>query len=240
MSAGVASASDGQMVAVERVTASVKKIDELAVECTLEADASAEMSMKMVGCMALLYQGLAELHPGKARAMAAEREAAKLATGSVEVREGAVRVALEMLKGLCAQGGPATVRGHFSFSDGTLPKVEIPGLYFGAVKATDANRWVDQVSARTGCVATVFVRDGERLVRAATNVKRADGQRATGTVLNPKGLAMEQLLRRTSHHGVAYVLGKPFVAAYEPVLSSAGELIGALYCGRELGERGRS
>jgi methyl-accepting chemotaxis protein len=72
MSAEVASASDKQIVAVERVAASVKQIDDLAGECTQEADASAEMSMKMVACTARLYSGLAELHAEKARAMEAE------------------------------------------------------------------------------------------------------------------------------------------------------------------------
>jgi hypothetical protein len=43
-------------------------------------------------------------------------------------------------------------------------------------------------------------------------------------------------MQRDSHFGAVYVLGKPFVAAYEPVLSAGGELIGALYTGYALGE----
>jgi methyl-accepting chemotaxis protein len=74
------------------------------------------------------------------------------------------------------------------------------------------------------------------LIRVATNVKRADGQRATGTVLNPKGLAMERLRQGRSQFGAVYVLGKPFVAAYEPVLAESGELLGALYTGFALGD----
>jgi hypothetical protein len=236
MSAEVASASDKQIVAVERVAESVKQIDHLAGECTQEADASAEMSMTMVACTARLYAGLAELHTEKARAMEAERQATHSMVGRIEAHEGKVRAALEMLKGLCAQAGPAVVRGRYSLPDVTVPTEQIPGLSFGSVKAIDGSRWVDQVNARTGCSATLFVRDGERLVRVATNVKRADGQRATGTVLNPKGLAIERLRQGKSHFGAVYVLGKPFVAAYEPVLSASGELLGALYTGFALGE----
>jgi methyl-accepting chemotaxis protein len=235
MSAEVANASDKQIGAVERVTESVKQIDDLAGECTQEADASAEMSMTMVACTARLYSGLAELHTGKARAMEAERQAAQNMVNRIEAHEGKVRAALEMLKGLCAQAGPAVVRGHYCLPDVTVPTEQIPGLYFGSVKAIDGSRWVDQVNTRTGCSATLFVRDGERLVRVATNVKRADGQRATGTVLNPKGLAMNRLREGRSHFGAVYVLGKPFVAAYEPVLSATGELLGALYTGFALG-----
>jgi methyl-accepting chemotaxis protein len=239
MSAEVASASDKQIVAVERVAASVKQIDVLAGECVQEADASAEMSMKMVACTARLYAGMSQLHAEKARAMAAERQATEQFLGRIEEHEGKVRAALEMLQKQCAQAGSAMLRGRCTLPDATLPNADIPGLYFGTVKAIDTNRWVDQVNVRTGCVATVFVRDGERMVRVATNVKRADGQRATGTVLNPRGLAMERLRRRESHFGAVYVLGKPFVAAYEPVLSSAGELIGALYTGFALAEGGK-
>jgi hypothetical protein len=236
MSAEVASASDKQIVAVERVSASVQQIDHLAGECTQEADASAEMSMKMVTCTARLYAGLANLHADKARAMEAEWRATESMVSRVEEHESRVRSALELLKRLCAQAGTALVRGHHAMPDVTVQSEAIPGLYFGSVKAIDGSRWVDQVHARTGCVATVFVRDGDRLIRVATNVKRPDGQRATGTVLNPKGLAMERLLQRESHFGAVYVLGKPFVAAYEPVLAASGELIGALYTGFALGE----
>jgi hypothetical protein len=236
MSAEVASASDKQIVAVERVTESVKQIDYLAGECTQEADASAEMSMKMVVCTARLNASLAELHRETARAIEVERLAAQSTVGRIEEHEGKVRAALAMLKGLCAQAGRAVVRGHYSLPEVTAPTEQIPGLYFGPVKAIDGSRWVDQVNARTGCSATLFVRDGERLIRAATNVKRAGGQRATGTVLNPKGLAMERLRQGKSHFGAVYVLGKPFVAAYEPVLSASGEVVGALYTGFALGE----
>jgi methyl-accepting chemotaxis protein len=236
MSAQVAGASDKQILAVERVTASVQKIDHLAGECTQEADASAEMSMKMVTCTARLYEGLANLHAEKARAMEAERRATESMVSRVEEHESRVRSALELLKKLCAQAGSPVVRGRHAIPDVTVPAETIPGLYFGPVKAIDGGRWVDQVHARTGCVATVFVRDGDRLIRVATNVKRPDGQRATGTVLNPKGLAMERLMQRRSHFGAVYVLGKPFVGGYEPVLSATGELIGALYTGFALAE----
>jgi hypothetical protein len=236
MSAEVASASDKQIVAVERVATSVKQIDVLAGECTLEADASAEMSMKMVACTARLYAGLAQLHADKARGMAKEQQATEKMLHGVVAHEARVQFALEMLKGLCARAGVVGVRGHFALKDATVPMVEIPGLYFGSVKAIDTSGWVDQVNAKTGCVATVFVRDGDRMVRVATNVKRPDGQRATGTILNPKGLALARLLERRSHFGAVYVLGKPFVAAYEPVLCARGELVGALYTGFALTE----
>jgi hypothetical protein len=107
----------------------------------------------------------------------------------------------------------------------------LPALRFGTISALDTAVWVDRVNQKTGCVATIFVRDGKDFVRVATNVKRADGQRATGTVLNPKGAAILRLTGKSSHEGAVYILGKPFLASYDPVLSATGEVIGALYVG---------
>ena len=93
---------------------------------------------------------------GKARAMEAERQATQNMVSRIEAHESKVRAALEMLKRLCAQAGPAAVRGHHSLPDVTVPTEQIPGLYFGSVKAIDGSRWVDQVNARTGCVGDRF------------------------------------------------------------------------------------
>jgi hypothetical protein len=44
-------------------------------------------------------------------------------------------------------------------------------------------------------------------------------------------MAIGRLQGKTGHQGAAYILGKPFTALYEPVLSLSGEVIGALYVG---------
>jgi hypothetical protein len=111
---------------------------------------------------------------------------------------------------------------------------------------------VDRVNAETQCVATLFVRacavdrqgqpDQEtpaRFIRAATSVKRPDGERATGSELNPEGLAAQCLLAGKAYHGPIYILGKPFLGAYEPLFAGAGrggrDVVGALYAGRAIG-----
>ncbi len=229
MSADVAGASDRQMAAVEQVSMHVKAVDDLAAACTLEADASAEMSMKMVASMKRFFAGLMHVDAGEAKATEPERTATGRFLEHLENHQEEVDQALEILEDCVARSGDASIRGTCTLGDMTLP-----ALYFGDVRATDALPWVDRVSEKTGCTATVFVRDGDRMVRVATSVKKPDGARATGTLLNPKGLAMQRLMQLKSHHGAAYVLGRPLLSAYEPVLSAQGELIGALYVGHAI------
>ena len=46
---------------------------------------------------------------------------------------------------------------------------------------------VDEVAKDNGGTATLFVKSGDEYIRVATNVKKDDGSRAIGTVLDPKG-----------------------------------------------------
>jgi hypothetical protein len=45
-------------------------------------------------------------------------------------------------------------------------------------------------AAALGRTATIFVKDGAEFVRVTTNVKRDNGSRAIGTILDPKGKAI--------------------------------------------------
>ena len=63
---------------------------------------------------------------------------------------------------------------------------EVPAIYFGSTKINNNNDLVDEVAKRAGGTATIFVKSGGEYVRVATNVKKDDGSRAIGTVLDPK------------------------------------------------------
>jgi len=157
--------------------------------------------------------------------------------------------ALESLKRRCGEKGkPALGRdAAASAASGASgsSRESAPTLYFGACAvAGEAKPWLDAITKETGCFATIFVCDRRaiyasgagtgtsgRFIRVATNVHLSDGTRATGTVLNPKGIAARNLLAKRPHRGTAYVLGRPYLTAYEPVLSAASEVIGALYVG---------
>ncbi len=229
MSAEVADASNRQTSALEHLSTQLNEIDKMASASTFEADAAAEMSMRLVS-------SASQLHKTGARRSLSQMGGSSRSSSDSEslVRQIAnswprVEQAMAELRAECTKAGAPRVNGTIEIGGRTLP-----GLRFGAVNASDANVLVDRVNQRTGCVATLFVRDGSDFVRTATNIKRADGSRATGTILNPKGAAMARLTKKLRHEGAVYILGKPFVAAYDPVISASGEVIGALYVGLAL------
>lgn len=88
----------------------------------------------------------------------------------------------------------------------------------------------DKVKAIFGGTATVFMGD----TRVSTNVPKQDGSRAMGTKL--VGPAYEAVCKRgLSYRGEVVILGKSYLAAYDPIRNAQGEVIGALYVGAEKG-----
>jgi len=258
MSAEVAVSSERQIVSVNRVTDSIRKIDNLALECTYEADASAELSMRLAASTTHLHEQLKRLKVPESQLgeMVDERhqETQRELTKKMAALQPKVDRALELLKQRCgAAGSPSLGRDAAS---ATGSREGAPSLYFGTVSpATEARPWLDGIATETGCFATIFVCDrrvsyeavedasaplgvgmGGRFIRIATTLQLADGSRATGTILNPKGIAARHLLAKQAHRGTAYVMGRAYLTAYEPLLSAASEVIGALYVGCPLHE----
>ncbi|AXR07029.1 methyl-accepting chemotaxis protein [Salinimonas sediminis] len=104
-------------------------------------------------------------------------------------------------------------------------------LYFGDTLMNQSNALVDEVTAQVGGTATVFVRQGNDYVRIATNVTKPDGTRATGTKLNPQGLAIQAINQKKTFVGQVDILGKPYITAYRPIIDSADNVVGILYVG---------
>jgi methyl-accepting chemotaxis protein len=119
----------------------------------------------------------------------------------------------------------------------------VPNLKFGSSSQVNDSALVDRISQFTGAAATIFVRRGDDFVRVATSVRRPDGSRATGTLLDRTGAAGRALRNGESYSGIADVLGTQYVTAYEPMRNQSGDLVGAWYAGvpvRSLGELGRT
>ena len=99
--------------------------------------------------------------------------------------------------------------------------------------------FVDEVSQLTGAAATLFLRmnpEGDML-RIATSVIGADGQRAVGTYIpavNPDGQAnpvVSTILRKETYVGRAFVVSEWYLTAYKPILDGGGEVAGILFVG---------
>lgn len=106
----------------------------------------------------------------------------------------------------------------------------VPNLFLGEQGQANNYALVDGVTEIAGGTATLFVRDGNQYVRIATNVMK-DNERATGTVLDPNGRAIESIRRGQSFYGQVDILGSPYLTAYVPIQNSAGETIGIWYVG---------
>ncbi|MDN4471569.1 methyl-accepting chemotaxis protein [Demequina zhanjiangensis] len=120
-----------------------------------------------------------------------------------------------------------------------LPRMLIGGEDLGQVASLDATvPVVDDITDMLGAAATVFQRmnDEGDMLRIATTVPGADGDRAIGTFIgatntdgNPNAV-VSALLAGESFYGTATVVGEVYVTAYGPLIED-GEVVGAVFVG---------
>lgn len=158
---------------------------------------------------------------------------ASLLTGGVALvpmtalaQDAKVTAAMELLKSKANELGPPKIEG----TDAVAGK-EVPAIYFGSTKMNNNFTLVDEVVKEAGGTATIFVKSGEEYVRVATNVKKDDGARAIGTILDPKGKAIELIKKGEAFYGEVDILGKPYVTGYDPIRDADKHVIGIYYVG---------
>jgi hypothetical protein len=137
-----------------------------------------------------------------------------------------VKASMAALKAKTAQLGAPKLEGN----DPVAGK-DVPALYFGTTKMNNDFDVVDEVVKDHGGTATLFVKSGSDYARVATNVKKDDGSRAIGTVLDPHGPVLPMIQRGEAYYGDATILGKPYVTGYEPIKDTSGKVIGIYYVG---------
>jgi hypothetical protein len=137
-----------------------------------------------------------------------------------------VQVALRLLKSKAEMLGAPSVNGEDAVAGKT-----VPAIYFGKTEMNNNLALVDEVQKEMGGTATIFVKKGDEFVRVATNVKKDDGSRAIGTVLDPKGKAIAAIAKGESFFGDVDILGKPYTTGYEPIRDANNIIIGVYYVG---------
>ena len=137
-----------------------------------------------------------------------------------------VKTAMELLESMATKLGPPKIEG----TDSVAGK-QVPAIYFGSTKMNNNFNLVDEVVKQAQGTATIFVKSGDEYVRVATNVKKDDGSRAIGTVLDPKGKAIESIRKGKAFYGEVDILGKPYVTGYKPIQDSSKGVIGIYYVG---------
>ncbi len=244
----VASGALLQLDAVRTLSERWMDVRANARSCTFQADASAELSTQSVQLSARFHERMDEVvrfaENGSGAGLMSAKEEDELAQTAAECRQqgGLARLqelrppmeaAMQQVKAECRLRGPASRRGGRPVGEG------IAELCFGRENMNLRYDVVDAISRVSGLSTTLLVLaeddKGERgFYRVATNVRRRDGQRATGTQLNPLSEVAAKLLRGEGAYGVSYILGKAYIGMYEPILHDSEGTIGAWYVGRAI------
>ncbi|MDI7863454.1 methyl-accepting chemotaxis protein [Rhizobiaceae bacterium n13] len=130
----------------------------------------------------------------------------------------AIRV-MGLLYELKVEGAKATVK------DGVLARVE------GGQSDHGDHDLVDRTASSIGGVATVFEKQGGDYIRVSTNVKKENGDRATGTKLAADSPAQPLLGRGEAYFGPALLFNRDFMTGYFPLTDAAGAVNGVLFVG---------
>src|SRR5271167_1632181 len=141
-------------------------------------------------------------------------------------QDGKVKTAMELLRSMADKLGPPKIEGM-----DTVAGKQLPAIYFGSMKMNNNFSLVDDVVKQAGGTATIFVKNGDEFVRVATNVKKDDGSRAIGTILDPKGKVIAAIRKGEAFYGEVGILGKPYMTGYEPIRDSSKNIIGISYVG---------
>jgi methyl-accepting chemotaxis protein len=88
-----------------------------------------------------------------------------------------------------------------------------------------------------GANATVFVAQGEDFRRVTTSVKKENGERAVGTLLDRKSAAYTLLREGKRFVGRVTLFGRPYITVYEPVRDAAGRVVAVLYIGLDISQQ---
>src|ERR1700678_3735933 len=137
-----------------------------------------------------------------------------------------VKASMALLKAKAEKLGPAKIEGADNVADKT-----VPALYLGSTKMNNNFDLVDEVVKEAGGTATLFVKSAADYLRIATNVKKDDGSRAIGTILDPNGKAIQSINKNEAFYGEVTILGKPYITGYEPMHDASGSVIGIYYVG---------
>src|SRR6201992_125121 len=133
---------------------------------------------------------------------------------------------MQLLKSKAATLGAPIVNG-----DEAVAGKIVPAIHFGTTRMNNNFVLVDEVQKEAGGTATIFVKSGDEFVRVATNVKKDDGSRAIGTLLDPKGKASGAIKKSEPFYGEVDILGKPYIAGYDLIRDQTKNVIGIYYVG---------
>jgi methyl-accepting chemotaxis protein-2 (aspartate sensor receptor) len=131
----------------------------------------------------------------------------------------------------------AALPGEFSLD--TAHTVDVGGKQVPVLKNGDTPLNLDfsvpdRFTRETGGNATIFVANGDDFVRVSTSVRKENGERAVGTMLDHASPAYARLREGKSYVGLVTLFGKQTITSYEPVRDASGKVIAVLYVGIDI------
>jgi methyl-accepting chemotaxis protein len=204
------------------------------------ASVGARLAMLSCALVALIFAAFTWALTRSAGAQVSEQMLARIAEKDRSI---AAMIAL-FDKGLSAEVGRSmTLFASLLPATYTLDetqKVDINGVATPTIKAGDKVLNMDfsipdQFLQNSGAIATVFARTGDDFVRVTTSLKKQDGSRAIGTLLDRNGPAYAPILAGKPYTGLAALFGKRYITQYRPIADASGRVIGALFVGVDVG-----
>jgi methyl-accepting chemotaxis protein-2 (aspartate sensor receptor) len=131
----------------------------------------------------------------------------------------------------------AGLQGEFSLDAANTVEVagkQVPLLKLGGKPLNLDFSAPDEFTRTTGGNATIFAASGEDFVRISTSVRKENGDRAVGTVLDHASPAYALLRAGKPYVGLVTLFGKQTITDYEPVMDAAGKVVGVLYVGVDI------
>ncbi len=107
----------------------------------------------------------------------------------------------------------------------------VPELLINGSAAASYTAGLDKIQKNMGGAATIFQVIPEGMLRVATNVKKADGNRAVGTYIPKDSPVYQAIMKGESYNGFAQVVGSTYIVAYKPLKSANGQVVAALFYG---------
>ena len=123
---------------------------------------------------------------------------------------------------------------NFSDNSRVSQGLPLPVLSFGSVQASSLTEILSQAIEVWETSATIFVRDGDQMVRIATTIQDEEGASVVGTDLDPNGFVLPKLLAGEEFQGIARILGIPYYTRYAPIFNKEGDVVGAWYVGYQI------
>lgn len=109
--------------------------------------------------------------------------------------------------------------------------IDVPAMISGPTILNNDFTTVDDFTAGSGAVATVFAKVGDDFLRITTSLRKENGDRAMGTFLGKNSPAYAPIMRGETYVGVARLFGKDYMTRYSPIYNPNKELIGILFIG---------